>query len=106
MDCYYANARLYDADGVILCMYVLTEQCLSVFPIDGLKGIDHHVDKLFIKFFTVTEDTIYDEQYDYNEFINYVKEFSQPYSDDCLLIPPLDMEEIKNIRRHIKKVEI
>ncbi len=106
MDLYFANARLYDKDGTILCMYVLTEECPSVFPINGLSNIDISVDKLFIKFFTFTEDTMEDPGYEYNEFINYIKEYCEPYDKDCLLIPSLSFEFIQDMKKKLKEVNI
>lgn len=101
-DFYFANARLYDKNGLILCMYTLTSDCSSVFPISGLNNIEINVDVLFIKFFNFTNKTIYEGEYDYNEFINCVKDKCKMYDKDNIIVC-LSVLEIEDI---IKRISI
>lgn len=104
-DYYFANARLYEKNGEILCMYVLTEDCLSVFPIDGLYNIENNVDKIFIKFFNFSKKTMIEDEYDYKEFINCVKDKCDLYDDNNIIIR-LSLDQIYEIINKIPKIII
>ncbi len=114
MDTYYAKPSLMrnEVDNSILAIYTLTEDCLSIFPMDFNDFISAsnpqnpiRADKGMIRFFIFSENRPLDGMWDYEEFIKYVMERgATKYDDAHILVPEYNkagIEEMTNsILRH------
>lgn len=111
INCYYAKPTLYNnlTNGKSIANYVLTEECLSIFPINGrtflnFNLVDVTIDEFTITFFMYSEKEMLNEIYDYDKFIGEVMKNSFEYFDsDHIIIPPLTKSYIVSILDRIKK---
>lgn len=108
IDAYYANPNLMQnrADGKILAIYTLTEECDSIFPVsaDGFLNLDQiNIDRGLIRFFIYSEDRVVDGMFDYDAFIEYaVAHGARRFDEGHILIPSMDKEEIAAMIEQIK----
>ncbi len=108
IDAYYANPRLLhnaerDVNGAF---YVLTEECVSIFPCkaDGFLNLNEiAIDEGFVQFYICSEDRMADGLYNYDRFIKYVKEHgATAYDGNHVLIPSMTKTEIVEMMKTIQ----
>jgi hypothetical protein len=108
LDVYYAKPNIYknSTNNTIVAAYVLTEECESIFPVDGKAFIninEIHIDEIKIKFYIFSEKRVVEGIYDYDKFIHEIMEDSIDYFDkNHIIIKPLTKNEINNIIEIIK----
>jgi len=108
IDVYYAKPRLLHSDDrhVNGAFYVLTEECVSIFPCkaNGFLNLnDIPIDEGFVQFFIYSEDRMVDGLYDYDQFIQYVKEHgATDYDGNHVLIPSMTKTQIEEMMKTIQ----
>ncbi len=105
---YYANPRMYLKNNETIALYVLTEECVSIFPLkgDSSLAIDRPLDKILISFYFFEKGSLYEKLYDYNTFINVVKENCVLYDRLHIVIPSLSQQQILSIVNELDVIEI
>lgn len=107
LDVYYASPGLMrnKADGKILAVYTLTEECESIFPkaADGFLNLDDiKIDEGLVRFYIYSEQKLMDGMYSYDKFISYMMEHgAEPYDAAHVLLPSVTKEEIEEMVREI-----
>lgn len=108
IDAYYAKPRLLHSDerDVNGAFYVLTEECVSIFPskADGFLNLNQiPIGEGFIQFYIYSEGRVADGLYDYDRFIQYVKDHgATDYDGDHLLIPAMSKADIEEMIASIR----
>jgi|GEM_PF-2052413 hypothetical protein len=108
LDVYYASPRLLhnDEKNIYGAFYVLTEDCISIFPRkadDFLNLNDIVVEEGFVQFYLFSEDRIADGLFEYDHFIQYVTENgATDYDDNHVLIPSMTKSELYKMMEHIQ----
>lgn len=102
IDVYYAKPKLYKKnEAEVAAVYVLTEECESVFPIkaDGFINLsDVKIDKGFIQFYIFSENRMIENLYDYDTFIQcMLVKGMEKFDGTHILIPSLTKNEIMSI---------
>lgn len=108
IDAYYAKPRIYNnsTNNTIVAVYTLTEECDSIFPVDGndfinLDGIK--VDEVLIQFYIFSENRLAEGIYDYGKFINEIMKNNINYFDEShVIVRLLTKNDINEIIEEIK----
>lgn len=108
IDAYYAKPRIYNnsTNNTIVAVYNLTEECDSIFPVDGNDFINLHgikVDEVLIQFYIFSENRLAEGIYDYRKFINEIMKNDINYFDAShVIIGTLAKNDINEIIEKIK----
>lgn len=103
IDAYYAKPTLMQnkADGKILAIYTLTEECVSIFPVkaDDFLNLDSiKIDEGLVRFYIFSENQARDGMFSYDRFISYMSEHgARKFDDTHLLIPSITKDEIDHM---------
>ena len=103
IDAYYAKPTLMQnkADGKILAIYTLTEECVSIFPVkaDDFLNLDSiKIDEGLVRFYIFSENQAGDGMFSYDRFISYMSEHgARKFDDTHLLIPSITKDEIDHM---------
>lgn len=103
IDAYYAKPRIYrnSANNTTVAVYTLTEDCDSIFPVDGndFMNLDKiKIDEFLIQFYIFSEKRVADGIYNYKKFIDEIMKDSVDYFDEGhIIIKPLTKNEINKI---------
>ncbi len=103
MDVYYAKPRLLQKNDTkaIGAFYVLTEECVSVFPVraDGFLNFDEiKIDEAFIQFFIYSEQRVMEGLYSYEHFIEEMKgRGAQMFDGAHILVPSMNKAALEGL---------
>lgn len=103
IDAYYAKPTLMQnkADGKILAIYTLTEECVSIFPVkaDDFLNLDSiKIDEGLVRFYIFSENQARDGMFSYDRFISYMSEHgARQFDGTHLLIPSITKDEIDHM---------
>ena len=110
VDIYYAKPILRQKPGGdVLSCYSVSNNCTSVFPIDGknvLCRYNQDSKHTIITFFILEEMKIVGGMYDYNDFINYMIDKGVEYFDDDHIKVDLSSQDIYDITNILKPLNI
>ena len=110
VDIYYAKPILRQKPGGdVLSCYSVSNNCTSVFPIDGknvLCRYNQDSKHTIITFFILEEMKIVGGMYDYNDFINYMLDKGVEYFDDTHIKVDLSVQDIYYITNILKPLNI
>ena len=110
VDIYYAKPILRQKPGGdVLSCYSVSNNCTSVFPIDGknvLCRYNQDSKHTIITFFILEEMKIVGGMYDYNDFINYMLDKGVEYFDDDHIKVDLSSQDIYDITNILKPLNI
>ena len=106
VDLYYAKPRLLQKEnGVFGAVYVLTEECESIFPIKAdrfLNLSEVKVEEGFIQFYIFSENRMGDGLFEYDKFITYmINKGVKKYDDTHVILPSISKEEFREIVNNI-----
>lgn len=108
IDVYYAKPTIYknQTNNTIVAAYTLTEECDSIFPVDGnnfinLDGIK--IDEILIQFYIFSEKRVAEGIYNYDKFIHEITKDNINYFDEGhIIIQSLTKNDINDITEIIK----
>lgn len=111
-DYYYAkpNIMLENATKQNWAIYTLTEESVSLFPVDGANTArifshDTVIDKTFIRFYIYSEEKLIDGLFHYDKFIELMTQRKCEQIDKVhIAIPPLKKVDMIEITRRIRRV--
>ncbi|MBN1468870.1 MAG: DUF4299 family protein [Fusobacteriaceae bacterium] len=111
IDCYYSKPTIYknQINDKYIANYTLTDECLSIFPIDGkfflnFNLLNLNIDEFTIQFFIFSEKKVIDGFYDYKKFIAEIMKNDFQYFDSThIIIPPLSKNYLLSILDKIEK---
>lgn len=110
VDIYYAKPILRQKPGGdVLSCYSVSNNCTSVFPVDGknvLCRYNQDSKHTIITFFILEEMKIVVGMYDYNDFINYMIDKGVEYFDDTHIKVDLSVQDIYYITNILKPLNI
>ena len=110
VDIYYAKPILRQKPGGdVLSCYSVSNNCTSVFPIDGknvLCRYNQDSKHTIITFFILEEMKIVGGMYDYNDFINYMIDKGVEYFDDTHIKVDLSVQDIYDVTNVLKPLNI
>lgn len=110
VDIYYAKPILRQKPGGdVLSCYSISNNCTSVFPIDGknvLCRYNQDSKHTIITFFILEEMKIVGGMYGYNDFINYMLDKGVEYFDDTHIKVDLSVQDIYDVTNVLKPLNI
>ena len=110
VDIYYAKPILRQKPGGdVLSCYSVSNNCTSVFPIDGknvLCRYNQDSKHTIITFFILEEMKIVGGMYGYNDFINYMLDKGVEYFDDTHIKVDLSVQDIYDVTNVLKPLNI
>lgn len=110
-DFYYAKPRIYSKNNSNknIAHYILTEKCLSVFPLEGkytLATLYFDIDEYYISFYIASEDKIISNQFSYEKFIEIINlEKREKFDINHIIIPELSKDQIFDVINKITEGE-
>ena len=110
VDIYYAKPILRQKPGGdVLSCYSVSNNCTSVFPVDGknvLCRYNQDSKHTIITFFILEEMKIVGGMYGYNDFINYMLDKGVEYFDDTHIKVDLSVQDIYDVTNVLKPLNI
>ncbi len=110
LDVYYAKPTVMHEKNrdINIGVYSLTENCRSVFPIDGTSSLvtvklNTEINDAWVCFAIYSEQRLLEGYYNYNSFVEYIKEYTQPFDKGHIVIEPMSKEELIKIADYLKE---